>query len=143
MRYRVRRPRNEEEHRMKPESLLYTKEHLWVELSGGEARFGITDHAQQELEDIVFVDLPEKGKKVATGDIVCTVESVKSTNDLPCPFPGEVVKVNAKLQDSPETINKDPLGEGWLFVLRVEEPVDRSRLLDHAAYEKLVASEGR
>jgi glycine cleavage system H protein len=142
MRYRGVRPRNGEENGMKPEALLYTKEHLWVELSGGEARFGITDHAQRELEDIVFVDLPEKGKTVARGDIVCTIESVKSTNDLPCPFSGEVVKVNEKLQNNPESINQDPLGEGWLFALRVDEPPDRTGLLDYAAYEKLVSAEG-
>ena len=125
---------------MKPESLLYTKEHLWVELSGNEARFGITDHAQKELEDIVFVDLPEKGTKVARGDIVCTIESVKSTNDLSCPFSGEVVKVNTALQDKPETVNQDPLGEGWLFVLRMENPADKADLLDSAAYQEHIAS---
>jgi len=125
---------------MKPESLLYTKEHLWVELSGSEARFGITEHAQQELSDIVFVDLPEQGKEVTKGDIVCTIESVKATNDLSCPFSGEVVKVNAALQDKPETINQDPFGEGWLFVLRVDGSADKKGLLDHAAYQKLISS---
>ena len=125
---------------MNPEELMYTEEHLWVELKGSEARFGITDHAQQELEDIVFADLPEEGKKIEKGDIVCTIESVKSTNDLSCPFTGEILEVNAALQDKPETINQDPFGAGWLFRMRVEDPAQARGLLDAAAYQKLIAS---
>jgi len=125
---------------MNPEELMYTEEHLWVELKGSEARFGITDHAQQELEDIVFADLPEEGKKIEKGDIVCTIESVKSTNDLACPFSGEILEVNAALQDKPETINQDPFGAGWLFRMRVEDPAQAKGLLDAAAYQKLIAS---
>ena len=125
---------------MNPEELMYTEEHLWVELKGSEARFGITDHAQQELEDIVFADLPEEGKKIEKGDIVCTIESVKATNDLSCPFTGEILEVNAALQDKPETINQDPFGAGWLFRMRVEDPAQARGLLDAAAYQKLIAS---
>lgn len=140
MLYRERKPLDAKEESMNPETLMYTEEHLWVEIKGSEARFGITDHAQKELEDIVFVDLPDEGRKVAKGDIVCTIESVKSTNDLSCPFSGEVKAVNAALQDKPETVNRDPFGAGWLFVLRIDEPADTKGLLDHEAYQKLIAS---
>lgn len=125
---------------MSPDELLYTDEHLWVEIQGGEARFGITDHAQKELEDIVFADLPEEGQKVGKGDIVCTIESVKSTNDLSSPFSGKILKVNAALQDRPEMINQDPFGTGWLFTMRVDNPADTGGLLDAEAYRRLVAS---
>jgi glycine cleavage system H protein len=125
---------------MNPDELMYTEEHLWVELKGSEACCGITDHAQKELEDIVFADLPEEGKQVRKGDIVCTIESVKSTNDLSSPYSGEILKVNTALQDKPEVINQDPFGAGWLFSMRVEDPADRAGLLDAAAYGKLIAS---
>lgn len=125
---------------MNQEELMYTEEHVWVALEGSEARFGITDHAQAELEEIVFVDLPEVGKKFAKGDIFCTIESVKSTNDLSCPLAGEVLKVNTALQDKPETINLDPFGEGWLFTLKLADPADTTALLDHSAYRKRIAS---
>ena len=125
---------------MNPDQLMYTEEHLWVQIEGSEARFGITDHAQQELEDIVFADLPEKGKRVDKGDIVCTIESVKSTNDLSSPFSGEILEVNTQLEDKPETINQDPFGEGWLFTMRVDDPGQAKGLLDAAAYQKLISS---
>jgi glycine cleavage system H protein len=138
--YRERRPLDEKEESMNPDDLMYTEEHLWVELKGSQARFGITDHAQKELEDIVFVDLPEEGKKVTKGDVVCTIESVKATNDLSCPFSGEVLEANNSLRDKPETINQDPFGAGWLFTLRVDDPADTKGLLDHGAYQKLITS---
>ena len=125
---------------MNPEQLRYTEEHLWIAVQGGEARFGITDHAQKELEDIVFADLPEPGQKVAKGDIVCTIESVKSTNDLSSPFSGEILQVNELLQDKPETINQDPFGEGWLFTMRLDDPGQAEGLLDAAGYDKLISS---
>ena len=120
--------------------LKYTKEHLWVSLEGEVARCGISDHAQKELEDVVFVDLPEVGRRFEKGDILCTVESVKSTNDLSSPFTGEVVEVNGKVKDAPETLNKDPYGEGWLLALRVEQPAQAEALLDWAAYQALISS---
>ena len=94
---------------MNQEELKYSEEHLWVHIEGSNARFGITDHAQKELEEIVYVELPEKGKKVRKGDIVCTIESVKSTNDLPCPLSGEIHSINIQLRDEPEIINEDPM----------------------------------
>ncbi len=123
---------------MNEEELKYTEEHLWVHVEGENARFGITDHAQKELEDIVYVELPEKGKKIAKGDIVCTIESVKSTNDLPCPLSGEIHSVNVQLRDEPETINKDPYGAGWIFTLHLDDPKEAADLLDFAAYRKTI-----
>ena len=118
----------------------YTVEHLWVHVEGANARFGITDHAQKELEEIVYVELPEVGKKVQAGDIVCTIESVKSTNDLPCPLSGEIHSVNTLLRDEPEVINEDPFGAGWIFTLHMDNPKEVDGLMDAAAYKKSLES---
>jgi glycine cleavage system H protein len=125
---------------MNQEELKYTEEHLWVHIEGSNARFGITDHAQKELEEIVYVELPEKGKKVHKGDIVCTIESVKSTNDLPCPLSGEIHSLNTQLRDEPEIINEDPMGAGWIFTLQMEIPKEADDLMDLGAYRKFVES---
>jgi glycine cleavage system H protein len=119
--------------------LKYTKEHLWVNIEGDTARYGISDHAQKELEDIVFVDLPEVGRRFEKGDIVCTVESVKSTNDLSSPLTGVILEVNSGVKDHPEVVNKDPYGEGWLLTLRIEHPEEAGALLDWAAYQALIS----
>ena len=125
---------------MNQEELKYTEEHLWVHIEGSNARFGITDHAQKELEEIVYVELPEKGSKVKKGDIVCTIESVKSTNDLPCPLSGEIHSINSQLRDEPEIINEDPLGSGWIFTLHIEKPEEVDDLMDSGAYTKYIKS---
>ena len=125
---------------MNQEELKYTEEHLWVHIEGSNARFGITDHAQKELEEIVYVELPEKGKKVRKGDIVCTIESVKSTNDLPCPLSGEIHSLNTQLRDEPEIINEDPIGAGWIFTLHIEKPQEVDDLMDIGAYRKFIES---
>jgi glycine cleavage system H protein len=125
---------------MNQEELKYTEEHLWVHIEGSNARFGITDHAQKELEEIVYVELPEKGKKVRKGDIVCTIESVKSTNDLPCPLSGEIHSINTQLRDEPETINDDPMGAGWIFSLHIDKPKEVDDLMDAEAYRKFLES---
>jgi glycine cleavage system H protein len=125
---------------MNKDEVRYTEEHLWVHIEGNNARFGITEHAQKELEEIVYVELPEKGKKVAKGDIVCTIESVKSTSDLSSPLSGEVHSINTKLRDEPETINEDPLGAGWIFTLHMDDPSEAEALLDAAAYQSSLAS---
>ena len=125
---------------MNQEGLKYTEEHLWVHVEGSNARFGITDHAQKELEEIVYVELPEKGRKVHKGDIVCTIESVKSTNDLPCPLNGEIHAINTQLRDEPELINDDPLGAGWIFTLHIDNPAEVDALMDSGAYAKLIES---
>ncbi len=123
---------------MDAEKLKYTREHLWVDIQGRRVRFGITDHAQRELEDIVHVELPEKGKEVARGEIVCTIESVKSTSDLSTPLSGTVSRVNDRLRDAPEAINQDPYGEGWLFELEASHPEQGEELLDHSAYQESI-----
>ncbi len=125
---------------MNQEELRYTEEHLWVHVEGVNARFGITDHAQKELEEIVYVELPETGKKVRKGEIVCTIESVKSTNDLPCPLSGEIHSVNIQLRNEPEIINEDPLGAGWIFTLHMANPKEVDSLMDAAAYIKSLES---
>jgi glycine cleavage system H protein len=125
---------------MNQEELKFTEEHLWVHIEGSNARFGITDHAQKELEEIVYVELPEMGKKVRKGDIVCTIESVKSTNDLPCPLSGEIHSINAQLRDEPEIINEDPTGAGWIFTLHFDKPEEADDLMDAGAYRKFVES---
>jgi glycine cleavage system H protein len=125
---------------MNQEELKSTEEHLWVHIEGANARFGITDHAQKELEEIVYVELPETGKKVAKGDIVCTIESVKSTNDLPCPLSGEIHSVNTRLRDEPEIINEDPFGDGWIFTLHINDPKEADELMDTAAYKRSIES---
>ena len=123
-----------------PEKLQYTKSHEWVRTEGDNATIGITDHAQDELGDVVFVELPEVGATFDTGDSFGTVESVKAVSDLYTPVGGEVVEVNEVLNDQPEKINDDPYGEGWIVKLRVSD--EGSRLLSASDYEQLLEEEG-
>lgn len=127
---------------MIPKDLKYTKDHEWVKPEDGTARVGITHHAQKELGDIVFVELPEMGKKVKKGELVATVESVKAVGEVYAPASGEVVEVNTALESSPELVNKDPYGEGWIFALKVADPAELDELMDAAAYEALVGDQG-
>jgi len=124
-----------------PTQYRYTKEHEWIELNGKRAKVGITDHAQSELGDVVFVELPAVGSALKRGDSLGTVESVKAVSDVFAPLGGVVVEVNSELEESPETINADPHGAGWLVVLEVADPSEVDALLDAAAYEKVVAEE--
>ncbi len=118
-----------------PEDLQYTKSHEWVRVEDGVATVGITEHAQDELGDVVFVELPEQGATLAPGDSFGAVESVKAVSDLYAPVGGEVVEVNGALEDSPEKINEDPYGEGWILKLQISDEGD---LLSAADYEKLL-----
>ncbi len=124
-----------------PTQYRYTEEHEWVELDGKRAKVGITDHAQSELGDVVFVELPAVGTTVSQGDALGTVESVKAVSDVFAPVAGTVLEVNSELEASPETINADPHGAGWLVVLELSDPSQVDALLDAAAYEKLIAEE--
>jgi glycine cleavage system H protein len=126
---------------MYPEQLRYTKEHEWVGLDGDVATVGITDHAQEELGDIVYVELPKPGAKVEKGKTLGSVESVKAVSDVYSPVSGEVVEVNETLADAPERINQDPHGEAWLVKIRVSAPGDASELLSAAEYETYIAAE--
>jgi glycine cleavage system H protein len=121
-----------------PEELQYTRSHEWVRTEGDTATIGITDHAQDELGDIVFVELPEEGVTFDAGDSFGTVESVKAVSDLYTPVGGEVVEVNEALSDSPEKINEDPYGEGWIFKIRVSGEGD---LLSASDYEQFLEEE--
>ena len=126
---------------MKAEELKYTKSHLWVHAEGNTVIMGITDFAQNELGDIVFVEMPEKGKKIDKEDIFGTVESVKSVSDLISPFSGEVVEINTVLEDTPETINSDPFDKGWIVKMKIEDSGDLDGLMDFTAYTEFAESE--
>lgn len=126
---------------MYPEELRYTKEHEWVRLEGDTATIGITDHAQQELGDIVYAELPKVGARVEQGQTLGSVESVKAVSDIYSPVSGEVIEVNEALAQTPEKINQDPHGEAWLAKIRVSAPEEVSKLLSAADYESYVASE--
>jgi glycine cleavage system H protein len=121
-----------------PEDLQYTDSHEWVRIEGDTATIGITDHAQDELGDVVFVELPDEGATFDAGESFGTVESVKAVSDLYTPVGGEVVEVNSALEDAPENINEDPYGEGWIVKLRI---TDRADLLSPEEYEKVVEEE--
>ena len=121
-----------------PEDLQYTKSHEWVRAEDGTVTIGITDHAQEELGDVVFVELPDVGDTIGAGDSFGTVESVKAVSDLYTPVGGEVVEVNSSLEDVPEKINDDPYGEGWIVKLSTSEEAD---LLSPEEYEKVVEEE--
>ena len=121
-----------------PDDLQYTKSHEWVRTEGDTATIGITDHAQEELGDVVFVELPDEGDTFDAGESFGTVESVKAVSDLYAPVGGEVVEVNSALEDAPEKINEDPYGEGWIIKLRTSEEAD---LLSPQEYEQVVEEE--
>ena len=118
-------------------NLKYTDTHEWLKLAGDTAKVGITDHAQSELTDIVFVELPEIGKEVKKGEELCIVESVKSVSEIYSPVTGKISNVNKKLEDTPETINKSPYDEGWLVEIKVKNKSEIDDLLDPDLYKKM------
>jgi len=120
------------------DDLKYTETHEWVKLDGDKAKVGITDHAQSELTDIVFVELPEIGKELNKGEEICVVESVKSVSEIYAPVSGKIVNVNKKLEDEPEIINKTPYDDGWLVELEIKDKSELDSLLDAEAYKKLI-----
>ncbi len=122
-----------------PEDLQYTRSHEWVRTEDDTATVGITYHAQDELGDVVFVELPEKGATFEAGEAFGTVESVKAVSDLYAPVGGEVIEVNSALEDAPEKINEDPYGDGWMLKLRASGGGD---LLSAEEYEKFLQEEG-
>ena len=125
-----------------PADVKYTKSHEWVKpMPDGSVTVGITDHAQDLLGDMVFVDLPKAGAKVGAGKDCAVVESVKAASDVYAPVAGEITEVNGAVVDAPEIVNKDPYGKGWLFRLKPNSKTDVDNLLDAKAYENLVASE--
>ena len=126
---------------MYPDNFRYTKEHEWVRVDDGIATMGITDHAQHELGDIVYVDLPKPGANVEKGKALGTVESVKAVSEIFSPATGEVTETNASLADAPEKLNDDPHGEAWLVKIRLRSPEDLGELLSAAEYEAYIGAE--
>ncbi|HEX6774663.1 MAG TPA: glycine cleavage system protein GcvH [Methylomirabilota bacterium] len=125
-----------------PADLRYTKEHEWAKLEGDKGRVGITAFAQEQLGDVVFVELPKVGAKVAAMKTFGVVESVKAVSDLFAPLSGEVVEANTELTKKPETVNSDPYGQGWMIVIKLANPKEMDGLMSAADYEKLVAAAG-
>jgi glycine cleavage system H protein len=125
---------------MYPAELKYTKDHEWVRVSGAQGRVGITDYAQKQLGDVVYIDLPDVGRTVSQGEALGTIESVKAVSEIFAPVSGEVVEVNAALKDSPETVNSDPHG-AWMVAIRLADPAETSALLDSTQYADLVKNE--
>lgn len=125
-----------------PGDLKYTKSHEWVRVEDdGSLTIGITDHAQGALGDLVYVEAPEAGTELAEGDVFAVVESVKAASDVYTPVAGEVIEGNEGLADTPEVVNNDPYGEGWLMKLKPSDPAGLDNLLDAAGYEQVVADE--
>lgn len=122
-----------------PDNLRYTKDHEWIRLEGDEAVVGITDFAQHELGDIVYVEIETVGQELNSGDVFGTVEAVKTVSDLYLPVTGSVTEINPKLNSNPELVNNDPYGEGWMAKIKVSNVSDIEALMDAAAYEKLVS----
>ena len=122
-----------------PSNLRYTKDHEWIKLEGSVATIGITDYAQRELGDIVYVEVESIGKSLKAGEVFGTVEAVKTVSDLFLPVDGTVTELNAALANSPESVNSDPYGEGWMVKMTVNNPADVEGLMDAAAYETQVA----
>ena len=121
-----------------PENLLYTKDHEWVKIEGDEATVGVTDFAQSELGDIVYVEIETEGDTLDKEEVFGTVEAVKTVSDLFMPLSGEVKEFNSKLEDSPETVNADPYGEGLMIKITMSDPSEADTLLDAAAYKALI-----
>ncbi len=121
-----------------PDDLSYTESHEWVRAEGENARVGITDHAQAELTDVVYVELPKVGAKAEAKKQIAVVESVKAASDIYAPVAGTVVEVNKALEGNPALINTDPFGEGWIFVLKMDSPDDVKQLKDAAGYRAAI-----
>src|SRR5690349_21316361 len=121
-----------------PEQLRYTKDHEWIRLDGDQAVVGITDFAQHELGDIVYVEIETTGQELKSGDVFGTVEAVKTVSDLFLPLDGVITEVNPKLNSNPEMVNTDPYGEGWMVKMKLNNAGDAQSLMDAAAYGSLV-----
>lgn len=125
-----------------PEELSYTKDHEWVQVKGDNATIGITDHAQRQLGDVVYVELPKAGDKFESAEPFGSVESVKAVSEIYMPISGTVAEINDTLNDSPEQVNEDPYGSGWMVVLKMSEPSQVDGLLSAIEYEDYIKSEG-
>jgi glycine cleavage system H protein len=124
-----------------PKDLLYTEDHEWARKENGEITEGITDYAQSELQDIVYIELPEVGMEVAQGDSIATIEAVKTVTDLYAAVSGKVTSVNKELESKPELINKDPYDTGWIVKIKISDPVELDTLLGFSEYKKIIHEE--
>lgn len=122
-----------------PANVRYTKDHEWIRVEGDEATIGITDFAQHELGDIVYVEVETVGKELTEGSVFGTVEAVKTVSDLYLPISGTITEVNPKLNSNPELVNSDPYGEGWMVKMKVSSSAEVDKLMDAEAYQKLIA----
>lgn len=121
-----------------PENLKYSKEHEWILVDGNIATIGVTDYAQSELGDIVFIDIDSDLKEIVKGETIGTIEAVKTVSDFFGPINGTIIEINSALNESPELINKDPYGEGWMIKVEIKNPSDLEDLLDSKAYAELI-----
>lgn len=121
-----------------PKSLAFSKSHEWLSLEGDAGVVGISDHAQKEITDVVFVEPPKVGRKVKQGEACCVVESVKAAFDIYAPVSGEIVAVNAEAVKDPALLNREPYGKGWLFKIKASSPTEASKLMDSAVYAKFL-----
>jgi glycine cleavage system H protein len=128
---------------MHPQDLRYSKDHEWIRVDGERGTVGITDYAQKQLGDVVFVELPPPGRTLRAGESFGSVESVKAVSELFSPVSGEVVETNGTLQGKPETINNDPHGAGWMIVLKLKDPAEAQALMDATRYEAHIQGEGK
>ena len=126
---------------MNEADLKYSKGHLWLSVEGNEARLGVTDHAQKEMGDVVFLELEETGKSFASGDIIGNIESVKAASDVEAPLSGEVIEVNESLTDQPSVLNSDPLGDGWIYRIRIADEAEVEKLMDFDAYQEFLKTQ--
>lgn len=127
---------------MLPEDRKYSKEHEWIQIDGDRGTVGITDYAQSQLGDVVYVELPEVGATVGAMEVFGTIESVKAVSELYSPVKGEVLEVNEKVVESPELVNSDPYGDAWLIVVKVQDASDLDALMTAARYQEYVDAEG-
>lgn len=125
---------------MLPKDLKYTEEHEWVKLDGDLVKIGITDYAQKELGDVVFVDLPSVGDKITAKEPIATIESVKAVSEIYAPISGEVMEINDSLEHSPEFVNQDPYGKGWVIIVEPTDPKEIDDLLTAAAYSSFIGA---
>ena len=120
-------------------TIRYSEDHEWISVAGGVGTVGVTDYAQEQLGDVVFVEVPEAGKDVEKGDEAAVIESVKAASELYAPVSGEVTEGNEALADEPGKVNSDPMGEGWFFKIKLSDPSELDALMDEAAYKSFVA----
>ena len=128
---------------MNPDELKFTKDHEWIKVEGKRSIIGITDYAQSELGDIVYIELPEVGEEVSALEEITEIESTKTTSPVLAPVSGTIIEVNEELKDSPELANEDPYGKGWIAVIDMSDPSEIEELMDHKEYVEYLEQEGR